>query len=463
MSYTRIVELDIRVNSSYNDFHVAHNGSSPDNNCGSGGDGMLSDCLDDIVSFHNAHSDHDPIIIYLELKDDFASTNGHSALDLDALLIQKLGINNIYKPSDFSGGYSDLRLVAGWNNWPSFEDLLGKFLVVINGEAVKCNNYNSTQQPDPVCFTMAGTYVPTTDSYDLMTTPYFGYTNKIVFYNFQLQDGIWPGHFGYQADWDDWPTLTTAPEWVSGKGYFSRVWSLNNTWGPGNYNEADFNSVVPNKINAIAVANIDESRSYDENGILDQCEVDNPVLTNNIIFSTFNTVTQYGKYSITTDNLIVEPGTHYRLISGGPVYVSPATVFKPGSNVEILEYQNLSSSLKRNVRILTQAEIDEIMKEVITELYNYQPIEELKDNEIHVYPSPARNYVNLVFNNNTGEEVLVNVYDIRGALVKTQSFTTYTKGQQKISLQISELPRGMYIFKLFVDQANYSGKFIKQD
>ena len=249
---------------------------------------------------------------------------------------------------------------------------------------------------------MAGTYGPDEDNDVIMNL--YDYTNKpdYAFYNFRLQDGWYPGWMslaGFQDEWDDWPNTLTAPELASEIGGFTRVWSSNNTGGPGNYNEADFNSVVSNKINAIAVKNIDESRSYDENGILDQNEVDNPVLTNNHIYSTYNTVTQYGKYSITTDNLIVEPGTHYRLISGGPVIIdSINTVFKPGSNVEILEYQNLSSLLKKDVKLLTQAEIDEILKEVISELYNNQPIEDLKDNNLLVFPSPAKDYINIVFN-----------------------------------------------------------------
>ena len=103
LSYTRVIELDIRVNNSYNDWHVAHTGSSNDNNCGLNGNGMFSDCLNDIVSFHNTYNNHDPIMIYLDVKSDWTSTNGRSASDLDALLIQILGISNIYKPSDLRG------------------------------------------------------------------------------------------------------------------------------------------------------------------------------------------------------------------------------------------------------------------------------------------------------------------------------------------------------------------------
>ena len=66
--------------------------------------------------------------------------------------------------------------------------------------------------------------------------------------------------------------------------------------------------------------------------------------------------------------------------------------------------------------------------------------------EFEIYPNPVIDIVNLTFENNFENMIKVEIYDALGRLSFTQNkFST----QNKLSLNISELERGIYIMKLY--------------
>ena len=71
---------------------------------------------------------------------------------------------------------------------------------------------------------------------------------------------------------------------------------------------------------------------------------------------------------------------------------------------------------------------------------------EINNFEFEIYPNPVIDMVNLTFENNFENMFKVEIYDALGRLSFTQNkFST----QNKLSLNISELERGIYIMKLY--------------
>ena len=71
---------------------------------------------------------------------------------------------------------------------------------------------------------------------------------------------------------------------------------------------------------------------------------------------------------------------------------------------------------------------------------------EINNFEFEIYPNPVIDIVNLSFENNFEDMFKVEIYDALGRLSFTQN--KFSKGN-KLSLNISELERGIYILKLY--------------
>ena len=77
----------------------------------------------------------------------------------------------------------------------------------------------------------------------------------------------------------------------------------------------------------------------------------------------------------------------------------------------------------------------------------------LQSTHFYVYPNPNDGHFHIRFYNQAGEQVTVNLYDMKGSLVysrKTVTTTPYTD----IEVDISNLPAGVYTVEL----RNASGK-----
>jgi len=74
---------------------------------------------------------------------------------------------------------------------------------------------------------------------------------------------------------------------------------------------------------------------------------------------------------------------------------------------------------------------------------------------IKVYPNPASDYINVSFANNTKDAILFNLFNIQGQIVLSKTI----KNNEQIN--ISNLPKGMYLYNVSVNSDIFSGKICK--
>ncbi|MFE0513512.1 Ca2+-dependent phosphoinositide-specific phospholipase C [Streptomyces sp. NPDC058964] len=91
--------------------------------------GSLRTCLDNLGDWSRSHPDHDPVYVKLELKWGFRSNAGMGPAEIDQLIRNHIGAENIFKPADMvHGKYPDLDSAAKAGAWPSWREMRGKFV-----------------------------------------------------------------------------------------------------------------------------------------------------------------------------------------------------------------------------------------------------------------------------------------------------------------------------------------------
>jgi hypothetical protein len=82
---------------------------------------------------------------------------------------------------------------------------------------------------------------------------------------------------------------------------------------------------------------------------------------------------------------------------------------------------------------------------------------------LQLFPNPARNTANLKLNIKETKELLrVQVYSIKGQLVRELSFNNLTRGENQFTLNVEDLDHGTYILRAVQADEMVSTKFIKQ-
>lgn len=97
----------------------------------------------------------------------------------------------------------------------------------------------------------------------------------------------------------------------------------------------------------------------------------------------------------------------------------------------------------------------------------------LNDNEVNVseytsnsiqglmcYPNPAQERINIAFHNAMADEFMIEVYDMQGRLAKTYPFSQLPQGFQERSIDVSELPKGIYVLKLANENISATTKMV---
>ncbi len=79
-------------------------------------------------------------------------------------------------------------------------------------------------------------------------------------------------------------------------------------------------------------------------------------------------------------------------------------------------------------------------------------------NEVSAYPNPASNLTNIRFALNTNANVSMTMVDMLGKVVYTTENTSYDAGNHTISVDVSNLEKGMYMSTLTIDGAAHSVK-----
>ncbi|WP_353718823.1 phosphatidylinositol-specific phospholipase C1-like protein [Dyadobacter sp. 676] len=107
----------------------------------------LTDCLDDLKAWSEAHPDHTPVYITLEVKGKVATvgnTEGITAKDfddLDKILLEHLGKAHILLPDVIKGKYETLESAVLHDNWPTLKEARGKFVFVLDDSGSKRDMY----------------------------------------------------------------------------------------------------------------------------------------------------------------------------------------------------------------------------------------------------------------------------------------------------------------------------------
>ena len=88
------------------------------------------------------------------------------------------------------------------------------------------------------------------------------------------------------------------------------------------------------------------------------------------------------------------------------------------------------------------------------EKFTYSPVQKITvagiENNLTVWPNPARNYIDLSFMSNAGGNIPLQVVDVAGKVFLEQSIKTIT-GLNKTRLSIAAVPAGYYIIKCHVN------------
>lgn len=107
----------------------------------------LADCLDDLKAWSEAHPDHTPVYITLEIKGKVANageTEGFAVKDFDELdktLLEHLGKAHILIPDMVRGQYETLESAVLHDNWPTLKEAKGKFVFVLDDSGGKRDMY----------------------------------------------------------------------------------------------------------------------------------------------------------------------------------------------------------------------------------------------------------------------------------------------------------------------------------
>jgi len=107
----------------------------------------LTDCLQDLKAWSEAHPDHTPVYITLEVKGKVASAGqmeGITAKDFDNLdktLLEHLGEKHILTPDQVKGKYETLESAVLHDNWPTLKEAKGRFVFVLDDSGAKRDMY----------------------------------------------------------------------------------------------------------------------------------------------------------------------------------------------------------------------------------------------------------------------------------------------------------------------------------
>jgi hypothetical protein len=92
----------------------------------------------------------------------------------------------------------------------------------------------------------------------------------------------------------------------------------------------------------------------------------------------------------------------------------------------------------------------------------YNPVEISSSvNLVSIFPNPANDQINIIFNTSETGNTYISVFDVQGKLLKTASPAVSNAGNTIITLDIYDLPSGMYIIRITNGNTFSAGRFIK--
>ncbi|SMD26363.1 Ca2+-dependent phosphoinositide-specific phospholipase C [Kibdelosporangium aridum] len=91
----------------------------------------LATCLRNMRLWHDRTPEHPPLVIKLEAKNGFDGTAGFGPAQLDTIIADALGADNVLKPADVKGTHPTLDAAVRAGNWPDRDSLRGKFVFLL--------------------------------------------------------------------------------------------------------------------------------------------------------------------------------------------------------------------------------------------------------------------------------------------------------------------------------------------
>src|SRR5690606_28343602 len=80
---------------------------------------------------------------------------------------------------------------------------------------------------------------------------------------------------------------------------------------------------------------------------------------------------------------------------------------------------------------------------------------------LEVYPNPTTGLLNIHLSIDNSSNAIVHVYDMKGSLVRIGSKTLHT-GENTITIDLNNLPQGVYNANVSISGKTYSAKIIKK-
>ncbi|MFH0865535.1 MAG: T9SS type A sorting domain-containing protein [Bacteroidota bacterium] len=84
-------------------------------------------------------------------------------------------------------------------------------------------------------------------------------------------------------------------------------------------------------------------------------------------------------------------------------------------------------------------------------------------NLVSIYPNPANDQINIIFNTSEIGNTNISVFDVQGKLLKTISPAVTDIGNTIVKFEINDLPQGMYIIRITNGNTFSAGRFVKSE
>ncbi|MEI7979763.1 MAG: T9SS type A sorting domain-containing protein [Bacteroidota bacterium] len=141
--------------------------------------------------------------------------------------------------------------------------------------------------------------------------------------------------------------------------------------------------------------------------------------------------------------------------------------FEPYSFIQTPDKGFLLTGVYRSQWIKSQQEFNFFQTAALLKLDSngcLQPGCNAKDNIVKVtaptslctiYPNPANNKLNIVFEGNVPQNLIANIYDSKGSLIKSETLINN-------EIDINNLAQGLYLLTIESEGKSYSSKFVKE-
>jgi hypothetical protein len=94
------------------------------------------------------------------------------------------------------------------------------------------------------------------------------------------------------------------------------------------------------------------------------------------------------------------------------------------------------------------------INKILNDVFEFTVINEI--NNLSVYPNPASSILNVNFSLNETKSVSVDLYNLKGQLVKNLAADKSLKGQQHFIFSVSDLASGTYLCRVKADESEKS-------